>query len=55
MANGGSNGGVGTSGANGSRNDLAHHEKKKGRGPTQNLKFAKEFKGREKYEIGWLN
>ena len=27
MANGGRNGGVGTSGANGSRNDLAHHGK----------------------------
>ncbi|KAK7855577.1 hypothetical protein CFP56_027330 [Quercus suber] len=29
--------------------------KKKGRGPTRNLKLAKEFKGGEKYEIDWLN
>nr|POE69892.1 hypothetical protein CFP56_38099 [Quercus suber] len=55
MVNGGSKGGVGTSDANGSRNDLAHQGKKKGRGPTRNLKLAKEFKGGERYEIGWLN
>ncbi|KAK7836342.1 hypothetical protein CFP56_022729 [Quercus suber] len=29
--------------------------KKRGRGPTQNLKFSKEFRGGEKYEISWLN
>ena len=29
--------------------------KKKGRGPTRNLKLAKEFKEGERYEIGWLN
>ena len=29
--------------------------KKKGWGPTRNLKLAKEFKGGERYEIGWLN
>ena len=29
--------------------------KKKGQGPTRNLKLAKEFKGGERYEIGWLN
>nr|POE50090.1 hypothetical protein CFP56_60612 [Quercus suber] len=54
MANGGSKGGVGTSDANRSRSDLAHQGKKKGRGP-RNLKLAKEFKGGERYEIGWLN
>ncbi|XP_050282850.1 uncharacterized protein LOC126723472 [Quercus robur] len=55
MANGGSKGGVGTSDANGSRNDLAHQGKKKGRGPTRNFKLAKKFKEGERYEIGWLN
>ncbi|XP_030953586.1 uncharacterized protein LOC115976445 [Quercus lobata] len=29
--------------------------KKRGRGPTRNLKLSKEFKGGEKYEISWLN
>ena len=29
--------------------------KKRGRGPTRNLKFSKEFRGGEKYEISWLS
>ncbi|XP_075669768.1 uncharacterized protein LOC142639487 [Castanea sativa] len=34
---------------------MANEGKKKGRGPTRNLKLAKEFKGGERYEFGWLN